>query len=243
MVPDDAELTRDSILRGRLTLWQPRAGYRFSVDPLLLVDFVRPPYGRVIDFCAGSGVVGLGLLSRDAAARATLVELQDRLAALARRNADDNAMGARVVVHHGDLRVALADGGAAFDVAVANPPYRSLDEGPASPDREVALAQHELEVTLADVTAAMRRTLVPGGRAALVYPAARVAALLAALEGAGLRPLRARFVHPRADEPANRVLVEAHKGARGPLVVEAPLVLRDADGYSAEAARLLGDDG
>ena len=48
-------------------------------------------------------------------------------------------------------------------------------------------------------------------------------------------------MHPRADEPANRVLVEAHKGARGPLVVEPPLVLRDGDGYTAEAARILGD--
>jgi len=64
---------------------------------------------------------------------------------------------------------------------------------------------------------------------------------LSALAAEGLRPLRARFVHPRADEPANRVLVEAHKGARGPLVVEAPLVVRDAAGYTAEAARILGD--
>ncbi len=237
----DDELTRDPILRGRLTLWQPRAGYRFSVDPLLLVDFVPPPYGRVVDFCAGCGVVGLGLLSRDPAAQATLVELQERLAALARRNADDNAMGARVSIEHADLRTALAGGGAAFDVAVANPPYRILDEGPASPDEEVAIAQHELRVTIADVAAAMRRALVPGGRAAIVHPAARVAALLAALDGAGLRPLRARFVHPRADEPANRVLVEAHKGARGGLVIEPPLVLRDAAGYTAEAARILGD--
>ncbi len=208
---------------------------------MLLVDFVKPPYGRVVDFCAGCGVVGLGLLTRDAQARATLVELQERLATLARRNADDNRLGARVDVVRADLRAALSDGGAAFDVAVANPPYRTLDEGPASPDEEVAIAQHEVRVTLADVAAAMRRALVPAGRAALVYPAARVAQLLATLDGAGLRPLRARFVHPRADEPANRVLVEATKGARGPLVVEPPLVIRDAAGYTAEAARLLGD--
>ena len=87
----------------------------------------------------------------------------------------------------------------------------------------------------------MRRVLAPGGRAAFVYPAARLPLLLAAADGAGLRPLRARFVHPRAEEPANRVLVEAVKGARGPLVVEPPLVLRDAAGYTREAARILGE--
>ncbi len=228
-------------MRGRLHLWQPRVGYRFSVDPLLLVDFVAPPYGRIVDFCAGVGVVGLGLLTRDERARAALVELQPRLAALAARNAGDNGVAARVEVSAGDLRAAT-EPGAAFELAVANPPYRTLDEGPASPDAEVAIAQHELELRLDELVAAMRRVLVPGGRAALVYPAARLPSLLAALDGASLRPLRLRCVHPRAGEPAIRVLVEAHKGARGPLVVEPPLILRDAAGYTAEAARLLGDD-
>jgi tRNA1Val (adenine37-N6)-methyltransferase len=209
---------------------------------LLLVDFVRPPYGRLIDFCAGVGVVGLGLLTRDAAATALLVEIQDRLATLARRNADDNGCGARVIVRQVDLTSRDAgEAGGLYDLAVANPPYRTLDEGPASPDLEAAIAQHELKLTLPELARTMRWCLRPAGRAALVYPAARVASLLAALEGEGLRPLRARFVHPRAEEPANRVLVEAHKGARGPLVVEPPLVLRDADGYTPEAARLLGD--
>ncbi|MDB4964827.1 MAG: hypothetical protein JWN44_516 [Myxococcales bacterium] len=189
-------------------------------------------------------MVGLGLLSRDDAATATLVELQERLATLAARNADDNGMRARVTVRQTDLTdaAALADAAGAFDVAVANPPYRSLDEGPASPVTEVALAQHQLKLTLPALARTMRSSLRPGGRAALIYPSARVAELLATLDGEGLRPLRARFVHSRADEPANRVLVEAVKGARGPLVVEPPLIVRDAAGYTAEAARLLGDD-
>lgn len=208
---------------------------------MLLVDFVKPPFGRVIDFCAGCGVVGLGLLSRDPQATATLVELQERLATLAARNAEENGMRERVEVQRGDLRTNWTLGARKASVAVANPPYRSLDEGPASPTEEIAIAQHEVEVKLGDVCNKMQSALLPAGRAALVYPASRVAHLLASLEAAGLRPVRARFVHPRADEPANRVLVEANKGARGPLVVEAPLVLRDVAGYTPEAARLLGE--
>jgi tRNA1Val (adenine37-N6)-methyltransferase len=198
--------------------------------------------GRVIDFCAGVGVIGLGLLQRDPAATATLVELQPRLAMLARRNVVENGLGARTVVRQEDLTGAgLGDIGAAYEVAVSNPPYRTLAEGPASPLEEAAIAQHELKLTLVALVQQMRRALVPGGRAALVYPAARLGELLTALDGAGLRPRRLRCVHPRADEPANRVLVEAHKGARGGLTVAPPLVLRDGDRYTAEAARLLGE--
>jgi tRNA1Val (adenine37-N6)-methyltransferase len=225
-----------------LELWQPLKGYRFSVDPLLLIDFVTPPLGRLVDCGAGVGVIALGLLLRDPAATATLVELQPRLAALARRNADDNAVGARVTVRQEDLaHQPLPEAGATFDLAVSNPPYRTLDEGPASPIEEAAIAQHEVALTLPTLVATIRRLLKPGGRAALVYPAARLGELLGSLDGAGLKPRRLRCVHPRADEPANRVLVEAHKGARGPLVIEPPLILRDASGYTAEAARLLGE--
>jgi tRNA1Val (adenine37-N6)-methyltransferase len=224
-------------------LWQPRDGYRFSIDPLLLVDFVTPPYGRIVDFCAGCGVVGLGLLSREPRAFAMLVEIQERMATLALRNAQENGFGERVQVRQLNLtdQWSIGDGGGRFDLAVANPPYRLLDEGPASPNEEIAIAQHELKLTLPELARTMRWSLKAAGRAALIYPAARIGALLAALDAEGLRPLRARFVHPRADEPANRVLVEANKGARGPLVVEAPLIVRDAAGYTREAARILGE--
>jgi tRNA1Val (adenine37-N6)-methyltransferase len=138
----------------------------------------------------------------------------------------------------------LASGvqGAAHDLAIANPPYHLLSSGPASPDEEIAIAQHELKLTLADVVREARRILAPGGRAALVYPADRLPELLAGLDGEGLRPLRLRLVHPTAEQPALRALVEARKGARGPLVVHPPLYLRDDDGqYTSEARRALGE--
>ena len=67
-------LTRDSILRGALVLEQPRRGYRFTADPLLLAGFMslhgrRPRTGglSLCDLGAGCGVLGLALLVRVAA--------------------------------------------------------------------------------------------------------------------------------------------------------------------------------
>ena len=125
---------------------------------------------------------------------------------------------------------------------MCNPPYRPLGEGNANPGDEQAIARHELKLTLADVAREARRLLVPGGRAALIYPAERLPALLATLDGEGLRPLRLRLVHGKPGEPARRALVEARKGHRGNLVVEPPLIVQDDDGqYSPEAKRALGD--
>ena len=244
---NEDELTRDEILRGRLTLWQPREGYRFAVDPLLLLDFISDTkVARAADLGTGCGIIALGLAKKFAGARVTAVELQPRLAQLARKNADENGLGERVEVLELDLadaaacRAALP--GAAFEMVASNPPFRPLGEGSANPVDEAAVARHELRLTLADLAREARRLLQPGGRCAIVYPAERLGALLQTLEREGLRPLRLRCVHPRIGEPATRVLVEARKGARGNLVVEGPMILRDEDGaYTADARRALGE--
>jgi tRNA1Val (adenine37-N6)-methyltransferase len=212
---------------------------------LLLLGFVSPPLGRACDLGTGVGVIALGLAHLDERAQVTAVELQPRLASLARRNAGENGLADRVRVVEVDLadeaaaRAALP--GASFELVASNPPYRPLGEGPANPVGEEAIARHEVRLTVGALAREARRLLVPGGRAAIVYPAERLPSLLAALDGESLRPVRLRLVHPRAHEPANRVLVEARKGAKTLLTVEPPLYLYDADGYTAEAKQLLGD--
>ena len=174
------ELTRDEILRGRLTLWQPREGYRFAVDPLLLLDFIDVPrLQRAADLGAGCGIIALGLAQRFADAQITAIELQPRLARLAVKNAEENGLADRVKVLELDLsnpqaaRAALA--GASLELVVSNPPFRPLGEGDANPDDEAAgWPGHELKLTLADLARESRRLLSPGGRAVIVYPAERL---------------------------------------------------------------------
>jgi tRNA1Val (adenine37-N6)-methyltransferase len=60
---------RDSILGGGLTVIQPRRGYRFSVEAILLARFVRPRAGaRILELGAGCGVVALIIAALLAAA-------------------------------------------------------------------------------------------------------------------------------------------------------------------------------
>ena len=55
-----AEETLDTILGGALRLYQPRRGYRFSVEAVLLARFAAArPAARVLELGAGCGVVAL----------------------------------------------------------------------------------------------------------------------------------------------------------------------------------------
>jgi tRNA1(Val) A37 N6-methylase TrmN6 len=96
-------------------------------------------------------------------------------------------------------------------------------------------------LTLGDWTDVAARVVRPGGRVAAIFPAARALELGAALRARDLPPVRMRFIHPRAGDAASRVLVEAARGGRAPLVVEPPLVVHAEGGerFTPEARAML----
>jgi len=236
------KITADSLFSGRVQCLQHRDGYRFSVDSVLLAHFIEPKAGDLIlDLCAGCGVVSLILAYRFAGIRLTALELQPQLAALIRENVAANNYSERIEVVEGDCRKIneLVKAGS-FSWVVANPPYRRPGSGRLTLGNEQALARHELSVDLAGVVSAVSFALKTRGRAALVYPAARAAALIAALKNGGLEPKRVQVVYSYPGGAARLVLVEAVKGGGEELVILPPFyIYREPDGdYSPEMARL-----
>ena len=246
---DDGAITSDTLREGRVRIFQPARGARMSLDPVLLEGFLPPPHGRFLDIGCGTGVLSFLLLARDPAATGVGVELQPRLAALAVRGRDANDWQARLEIVVGDVRAlgALDDrlGAASFDLVATNPPYRTVAGSRRPPDDERALAHQEIALALADWVACAARAVRPGGRVAAIFPAERAVDLLAALRARDLEPCRLRPVHPRAGEPASRVLVEAERGGRRPLVLEPPLIVHadahveGAERYGEEVSRIL----
>ena len=68
-MPEQDEITHDTLLRGRVKLLQPRRGFRSSLDPVLLAGFVAPPFGHFLDIGCASGALSFLLLALDASAR------------------------------------------------------------------------------------------------------------------------------------------------------------------------------
>jgi tRNA1(Val) A37 N6-methylase TrmN6 len=240
----EGAITVDTLLGGRVTLLQPARGFRASLDPVLLSAFVAPPFGRFLDIGCGTGALSFLLLARDAAAAGVAVELQGSLVALAEQGRARNALGARLDLRAGDVRkLAPGLGAARYDLVITNPPFRPLAGSQVSPDESRALSNHEIALTLGDWTDVAARLVRPGGRVAAIYPAERALELGAALRARDLAPVRLRFVHPYADRPASRVLVEAERGGRAPLVVEPSLVVHDdgAERFTPEVRAMLGE--
>ncbi len=245
--PSTAEtgLTRDAFLGGRLSICQPKAGYRAGVDPILLAAFATAQPGQsVLEIGCGVGVASLALQARVGGLDLTGLERQPDYAALARRNAADNGLALDVV--EGDVaRMPEILRARQFDHVIANPPYfrrggtRANDAG-----REAALAE---DTPLAVWIDAGIRRLRPGGVLSLIQRPERLTDILTGCDGRvgriALLPLL-----PREGRAASLILLRAVKGARSPLRLLAPAILhcgadhsRDAEDYTGEISAILRD--
>jgi tRNA1Val (adenine37-N6)-methyltransferase len=219
--------TCESILDGRLRVFQPADGYRFSIDSILLARFVSVREGdRVLELGAGCGVISIAIAALYRPSKIIAVEIQPGIAAMIRRSAAINEMQSVIHAIEGDLR-SLADpeiAASGFDVVVANPPYRAKNSGRESPDEGRRVARSETAATLEDFIAAAALHLRDGGRAAFVFCAERFAELISVLRAHRLEPKRIRFVHPAISKPATTVLIETRKGGGTEVTIEPPLI-------------------
>lgn len=236
------ELSLDDFLAGRLSIAQPRRGYRAGADAVMLAAACAArPGEKVLELGCGAGVASLCLGWRVPDTRLAGLERQADYADLARQNAARNAVMLRVI--EGDLARMPAELRAeSFDHVLANPPFFQGGTAPADAGR--GEARHEETPMAGWVDAGLRR-LRPGGVITLIQRADRLDSLVLALSGrAGgitILPIAAR-----AGRDAGRVIVTATKGARSPLRLLAPFImhtapthLRDGEDLSAVASAVL----
>lgn len=249
------ETTLDSIRD--IKIYQPRRGYRFSVDALLLYSFVDiPRAARIADLGAGSGIVGLLLARKYPGAEVVLFELQDSLASLARKNISLNCLDGRVTVIRADIRdissLEMADKGCnrtasggrelrGFDIVVSNPPFRRERSGRISHDEERAIARHEIKLKLHELIIAADYLLRPKGRFFLIHHPERLMELMRLIDKRRMEIKRLRFIHSDARTEAKMVIAEIAKHGRAGLKVERPFyIYDDSGGYSDEMREIYG---
>jgi tRNA1Val (adenine37-N6)-methyltransferase len=228
--------------RPALDIRQPSRGYRFSIDSVLLAGFAAEACrGAVLDLGTGCGVLLL-LLSRLSRGMdsGTGVELQEVLLRFARENFRRNGPEGRLHAVAGDFRgdVAGVPRGA-FDLVVSNPPFGRAGHGRRNPDAGRETARHDVSCSLAELFAAARSFMAPGGRFALIFPARRFSEIEACARREEMGAAVVRWVHPRAMAPANRVLYCASRCREGPSRELPPLhVHGEQEKYAPEVERI-----
>ncbi|MDR1396703.1 MAG: methyltransferase [Desulfarculales bacterium] len=212
------ELTR----LGGLGIYQPQAGYRFSIDSILLAFFAPLALGRIADLGSGCGILPLLLARRGVKGPFTAVEMDTVSARCCQINLAH--LPASVLEHDMCMpHVALPAGG--FKMVIANPPFGQPGRGRISLQKSKASARHQLKLTWEQLWRVAAGLLPPQGKLILCLPPRCLVQAFAGMEKYNLVPKRLRLVHGRGELPAKIALLEAVKDAGMELRVEPPFIL------------------
>ncbi|MBO6521334.1 MAG: methyltransferase domain-containing protein [Rhodospirillales bacterium] len=243
-VVEEAEerVTEDAILGGRVTLLQPKTGFRAAIDPILLAAVVPArPKDQVLDCGTGTGAAALALAARVADVTVTGIDVQPNLIALAGRAAHKNGMENRVDFLTVDIGAPEKTMQARmFDHVMSNPPFLDAAHGQLPKDPARALASVESTADLKTWVRFMADRLRDGGTLSLIHRHDRVAEIIGLL-GDAFGNIRQLDLQPVDDgRPVKRSIVQATKGAPLGEVTAGRIVIHDADGgFTPEADAVL----
>jgi tRNA1Val (adenine37-N6)-methyltransferase len=210
--------TQDIFLKGRLTIEQPKAGFRSGSDAVLLAAAAAGfGFKNAIEAGCGAGAALLSLQALCAQQHGRLAGLEkdDIMAELANKNVFANHFVANIDIFRGDILSPPRSLIGKFDLVFSNPPFFD-DSGSIrdpAPERKGAFV---LGAPLEDWIMGMMALAAPKGRMVMIHRADRLPDILNALKGKagdiGVYPIRSR-----AGDMAKRVIVSAQKGSRAPM--------------------------
>lgn len=233
----------DDLQRNGYKIIQNKNGFCFGMDAVLLSGFARvKPGEQVLDLGTGTGIIPILLEAKYEGKHYTGLEIQTEMAEMAARSVALNKLEEKISIVEGDIKKAGDIFGlSVFDVVTSNPPYMNHAHGLKNPDIPKAIARHEVMCTLEDVAREAARLLRPGGRFYLVHRPHRLIEIITALTSHRLEPKRMKMVHPYAEKEANMVLIEAVRGGKSMIKVEAPVVVYEKPGvYTKEIYDIYG---
>lgn len=152
------------MLNKSLKIIQSKFTFAYSLDALLLADFVKVSKAEVhiIDLCSGNGIIPL-FLSQKTSAHITGIEIQPELSDMAERSIAINKLEQRLTIINADLKGIWKQlGSEKYTTVTCNPPYFKEACSKASLNTHLAIARHEIACTIDDVIDNCSRLLRQG---------------------------------------------------------------------------------
>jgi tRNA1Val (adenine37-N6)-methyltransferase len=236
MIPSSDE-TLDLLCEEKLKLVQKKEGYRFSIDAILLANFViLKKNERLLDIGTGCGIIPVYMTKKGCGNEMVGVEIQGRLFETALKNKELN--------HCDNVRFLMGDIGSLagglkrrpFHVVLSNPPYTKAKTGRKSPGDSRRIARYESSLDLDMLLSSSSALLFKKGRLYVIYPSKRLGEVIDSARANRLEPKRLRFIHPRKNEPSNLFLAEFIKEGGVGATIEPPLYIYENGYYTEEVA-------
>lgn len=234
----------DQLMQYDLRIIQSPDVFSYSLDAVLLGHFAKlrnRDDQKVMDLCSGNGAVAL-MISQKTKSHVYGIEIQKELVDMARRSVLLNDLDGRISIIHKDLKELSSEHYDSVDVITCNPPYFPVKEhSQMNPNEHLAIARHELHLTLNELLFTISKLLKINGKAYIVHRPDRFLELMDVMRKHRVTPKSVQFVHPNENANANMVLVEGIKyGKEAGFKMLPPLYVHNENGdYRPEVRKIL----
>lgn len=236
------KVKNDLLGRKALEIYQDTDGFNFSIDTMLLADFVSitARTKQICDLCSGNAPIPLYLTLRTSA-KIVGVEIQKESYDLAIQSIEENHLEHQITMVLDNLKdVSSKIGKNCYEIVTCNPPFYKIGDHQVNPNDKKAIARHEIFATLDDIVKEAASLLNSKGRFAMVHRPDRLLEILEVFKKYHIEPKRLRFVYPKLGSPCNHLLIEGIKdGSLGGLIVLPPLIVyNDNNQWTKEVLRI-----
>lgn len=235
------EVINDLLNYGNLKIIQNPKWFNFSLDSVLLANFVKVNNKmKIIDFCSGNAPIPL-FLSTKTKSKIIGVELQKEVYKLGKKSVFLNNLENQIKIINEDVKnISKLYETDSFDLITCNPPYFKYNNTKSINDNLIkAKARHEINLNLDDIFKCAKKILKNNGKIALVHKTDRLIEIILKMKKNNIEPKRICFIYPFDNGTSNLVLIEGSKNGKPGLVVEKNIIVHDRTGdYKKEIKRI-----
>ena len=217
-----------------LKIYQDDKYFKFSLDSVLLAEFVKNPERKksIVELCAGNCAVSM-ILTTKTKSKITAVELQDDIYDLGKESIEHNKLNNQINLIKSDIKViSNYFPGNMFDVVLCNPPYFSHGENAyINEDMVKAIARHEIAINLEDIIEISSKLLDLNGELYMVNRAERIDEIILYCNKYNVCVKNIQFITTKSDVEPRLVLIRAVKGGKPGVKVLPQLCIKDMNSF------------
>lgn len=200
-----------------LKIYQYKKYFKFSLDSILLAEFVKinKITQNILDLCTGNAAVPL-ILSTKTKAHIDGFEIQKEIFELAKESILYNKLDKQITVYNEDIKnIDEFKKNQKYDIITCNPPFFKVNNNKSfiNDFSPLALARHEISITLEDVFKIAKSHLNTKGELYLVHRLERLDEIIILGDKYKLNVKNIELIKTKEDNKPSIVLVRCVKDA------------------------------
>lgn len=200
-----------------MKIYQYVEGFKFSLDSILIAEYVKitSKTKKILDLCSGNASIPL-ILSTKTSAHIDAFEIQKSIYDLAVKSVEFNNLSSQIIVYNADVKeIDNYLKNVKYDIITCNPPYFKVDSQEHINDtEELAIARHELKITLDDIFKVAANHLNDKGELYIVHRVTRLDELIILANTYNLNVKNVELIKTKEDSKPYIVLVRCIKNSK-----------------------------